>query len=115
MHVQFKTEGGIAYFPGLSKPATIDSADLPGAEAERLRQLVEAAHFFALPAASRTLPKGAADYHQYTITIEDGQRHHTVRLADPIESPELQALVEFLREKTRPRQPTVDDDTAAMI
>ena len=103
MRVQFKTEGGIAYFPGLSKPVTIESADLPPAEAATLRRLVEAAHFFDLPAAPRTLPKGAADYHQYTITIEDRQRHHTARLADPIESPELQALVEFLREKTRPR------------
>jgi len=115
MRVQFKTEGGITYFPGLSKPVTIESADLPQAEADTLRRLVEAARFFELPADSRALRRGAADYHQYMITVEDGRRHHTVRLADPIESPELQALVEFLREKTRPRQPTVDDDTAAMI
>jgi emfourin len=103
MHVQFKTEGGVAYFPGLSKPVTLDSADLPQAEADALQHLVEAAHFFDLPAEARALRRGAADYHQYTITIEDGQRHHTIRLADPIDSPELQALVAFLREKTRPR------------
>jgi Emfourin len=102
MRVQFKTEGGIAYFPGLSKPATIESADMPPTEAATLERLVEAAHFFELPADSHALRRGAADYHQYTIAIEDGQRRHTIRLADPIASPDLQALVAFLQEKTRP-------------
>jgi hypothetical protein len=99
MRVQFQTEGGIAYFPGLSKPVTIESAALSPADAQTLRQLVEAADFFEQPAASRTLHKGAADYQQYTITIEDGQRRHTVRLTDPIEDQPLQALVEFLRKQ----------------
>ena len=102
MRIEFKTDGGIAYFPGLSKPVTIESADLPPAEADTLQRLVEAAHFFELPADSRALRRGAADYHQYTITIEDGQRRHTVQMADPIASPDLQALVAFLQEKARP-------------
>jgi hypothetical protein len=102
MRVQFKIEGGLAAFPGLSKPRQLDSADLPAAEATRLSQLIDAAHFFGLPAESRSLPKGAADYQQYTITVEDGRRHRTVRLADPIDDPDLQALVDYLREQTAP-------------
>src|SRR5262245_47607931 len=104
MRVQFKTEGGIAYFPGLSKPATIDSADMAQQEADAFAQVVVAGSSGTLPARPRTLPNGAAYYDQYTIAIEDGQRHHTVRLTDPIESPEIQALVGFLREKARPQE-----------
>jgi hypothetical protein len=101
MRVEFKIEGGLASFPGLSKPRVIDSADLSTAEAERLRRLVDAAGIFELPASGRALPKGAADYRQYTITVEDGRRR-TVRLADPIDNPDLEALVEYLQAKTRP-------------
>jgi hypothetical protein len=102
MRVQFKIEGGLAAFPGLSKPRVIDGADLSAAEADRLSQLIDAANFFDLPAEKRSLPKGAADYQQYTITVEDGRRRHTVRVADPIEDPDLLSLVDYLREQTAP-------------
>jgi hypothetical protein len=99
MRVQLETEGGIAYFPGLSRPVIVDSADLPSAQAAQLQQLIESADFFALPAAPTALRKGAADVRQYTITVEDGKRRHTVRLADPVENSDLQALIEFLQEQ----------------
>lgn len=102
MRIQFQREGGLAYFPGLSQPRVIDSADLPAAEVDRLRKLLAEAQFFQQPAAPRTLPKGAADYQQYTITVEDGRRRRTVRLADPIADPKLQALVEYLSDQTTP-------------
>src|SRR6266508_692847 len=102
MRVEFKIEGGLAYFPGLSKPRVIDSADLPAAEADRLHRLVDAAGIFEQPAGGRALPKGAADYRQYTITVEDGRRRRTIRLADPIANPDLEALVEYLRARTAP-------------
>jgi len=102
MRVQFKIEGGLAHFPGLSKPRVIDSSDLPTTEADRLRKLVDAAGIFEQPADSRALPKGAADYRQYTITVEDGRRQRTIRLADPIANPDLEALVNYLRAHTAP-------------
>src|SRR4051812_7217700 len=100
MRVRFETEGGIAYFPGLSKPVTIDTAELPATEANELERLIEAAGFFALPATS-TPPRGAADYQQYTISVTAPERSHTVRLSDPIEDPNLQELVNYLKAKTR--------------
>jgi hypothetical protein len=102
MRVEFKIEGGLAYFPGLSKPRVIDSADLPAAEADRLRRLVDAAGLLQRPAGARALPKGAADHRSYTITVEDGGRRRTLRLADPIDNPDLEALVEYLQAQTRP-------------
>lgn len=97
MRVELLTEGGVAFFPGLSKPIVVDSATLPEAEARRLEQLVGDARFFDLPAASRSLPKGGGDMRSHTITVKDGRRNHTVRLIEPVDDPHLQALIEFLQ------------------
>ena len=97
MRIQFKMEGGIAYFPGLSKPITIDSDQLPQQEFDELKRLVNATHFFDLPTVIGSPPPGAADYRQYTITIEDDGKQHTVRLTDPIEAPNLQAVLTYLK------------------
>jgi hypothetical protein len=99
MRVELLTEGGVAFFPGLSKPIVIESADLPQAQASRLEQLVEAAHFFDLPAASRAVPKNAADVRRYVVTVEDGKRRHTVRFVDPVEDPNQQSLLDFLHDQ----------------
>lgn len=97
MRVELQTEGGLAYFPGLSKPVVVESDDLPQAQAAQLQQLIASTCFFELPAASRSLPKGAADMRRYTITVADGRRRRTVRLVDPIEDANIQALLAFLQ------------------
>ena len=97
MRLQFKMEGGIAYFPGLSKPITIDSDELPKQESDELKRLVNATRFFDLPATVSSLSPGAADYRQYTITVENEGKQHTVHLTDPIEDPNLQALLTYLK------------------
>jgi hypothetical protein len=94
-------EGGIAYFPGLSKPVMIDSNELPKEEAAELKRLVDAARFFDLPTVAGAPPRGAADYHQYTVTVEDSGRRHTVQLTDPIEDPNCQRLLGYLRAKVK--------------
>jgi hypothetical protein len=86
MRISFKTEGGIAYLPGLSSPVTIDTDELPAKEASELERLVEAAGFFDLP-ATLSPPRGGADHQQYTITVTTPDRSHTVRLVDRIEDP----------------------------
>jgi len=97
MRVELQTEGGMAYFPGLNKPVVVDSDELTKKQAAQLQQLIDSARFFDLPAASRSLPKGAADMRRYTITVADGRRRRTVRLNDPIEDTHLQSLIEFLQ------------------
>ncbi len=99
MRIQLKIDGGLAYFPGLSKPITIDSNALPAEEADKLKQLLDAAHFFDLPPVLNAPAPGAADYHQYTITVDDDSKHHTVQMTDPIEEPNLQALLSYLKTK----------------
>ena len=100
MRVQFKTEGGFAYLPGLSQPVKIDIDGLSLEEAGKLERLVEAAGFFDLPATSEP-PRGGADFRSYTISISSSSRSHTVRIVEPVENPQLQALVDYLSEKAR--------------
>jgi len=100
MRVQFKTEGGFAYLPGLSQPVTIDTDGLTPEEAGKLERLVEVAGFFELPATSDQ-PRGGADFRTYTISISSSGRGHTVRIVEPVEDPQLQELVDYLSEKAR--------------
>src|SRR5258708_38264184 len=99
MSIQYKMHCRIATFPGLSKPIMIDSEQLPKQESDDLKLLVNATLFFDLPTTMSSLSPGAADYHQYTITIEDEGKQHTVHLTDPIEDPNLQALLTYLKSR----------------
>ena len=101
MRVIFQSEGGIAHFPGLSRPVTIEGDQLPEPAAEELRQLIEAARLFDQPAQVGSAAPGAADYRQYTITVEADGRSHTVRLTEPIGDPAMQRLVRFLQEQAK--------------
>jgi hypothetical protein len=100
VRVQFKSEGGFAYLPGLSQPVTIDTDEFSPEEAGKLEHLVETAGFFGLPATSEP-PRGGADLRSYTISISSSGRSHTVRIVEPVENPQLQALVDYLAEKAR--------------
>ncbi|MGH8610873.1 MAG: protealysin inhibitor emfourin [Gammaproteobacteria bacterium] len=101
MHVVFTSEGGIAHFPGLSAPVTIESDKLSNADAAELERLVGAARFFDLPSALGVPPRGAADYHRYTVTIDSGTCRHTVQLAEPIADAAIHRLVAFLRAQAK--------------
>jgi len=94
-------EGGLAHFPGLSKPVSFDTEQLSQEERTEIENLVGQGRFFELPSSPAPPPRGAADYYQYTVTVEAGGRRHTVRLADPVEDPGLQRLITVLRKKTK--------------
>jgi hypothetical protein len=96
MKVQFQTSGGIAYFPGLAKPVTIDTAQAPQ-DADMLARQLADADFFNLPSVANSPAPRSFDAQTYTITIDDGQRRHTVQVSEPITDPNLRALVDHLR------------------
>jgi hypothetical protein len=101
MRVIFTTEGGVSFFPGLSQPVTIDAAALTQEERNELERLIDEAGFFALPGEAGKPAKGAADYRQYTITVEEQGRLHTVKASDPLGDPKLRNLIGFLQRKAR--------------
>ena len=96
MRVRFQTSGGVAYFPGLAGPRTIDVDTLDGKTRATLTKLIHDADFFNLPAKAAARP-GAADHCTYQISVEEGSRHHTVRVYDPVTSAPLQQLIDVLR------------------
>lgn len=100
MRIQFQVEGGIAHFPGLSQPITIDTASLNPPEAAELEGLVHGARFFTRAAQIGGKP-GAADYRTYTISVEDAGQAHTIKAIEPIEDPSLQALVDRLNARQK--------------
>jgi hypothetical protein len=93
MRVLFQVSGGIGYFPRLAAPRTIDVDALDADTRARILGLIEDAGFFSLPSRSPAR-KGAADYQTYSITVEDGSRHHTVVVSDPVAPPALQRLIQ---------------------
>jgi hypothetical protein len=101
MRVTFQTEGGIAHFPGLSRPVTIETDQLPEEEAAELDRLLEAARLIDRPAHMGKQARGAADYKQYAITVDADNRRYTVRLTEPVDDPDLQRLLRFLRDKAK--------------
>ncbi len=105
MRIQFKTEGGIAYFPGLSQPLTLDSAQLSQSDAAELKRLVDQTQFFDLPKQVGTPPRGAADYYTYTVTIEEDGRSHTVRMTDFVQEPKLKELLNLLKRLSSQSKP----------
>ncbi len=97
-----RTEGGVAFFPGLAQPAIIDVSTLSPADETELRALVDAA--LAAPPAPPP-PKGAADYRTIVLTIEDGGEHHQVAISDLDTDPSRRALRDALRKLKRALTP----------
>jgi hypothetical protein len=112
LRIELKTEGGIAFFPGLAATFALDSATLGEDEAGRLTSLVEASGLLEPRSGeASTPPAGAgrasaeparrgADARRYLLTIEDGRGRHTIAVADPLPA-RLAPLVEFLRARQR--------------
>jgi len=96
MRVRFQTSGGIAFFPGLAAPRTIDIDTLDENTRETLTSLIRDTNFFNLRPQDPA-PPGAADQCTYQITVEDGARRHTVSVCDPVTPASLQHLIDVLR------------------
>jgi hypothetical protein len=92
VRIRLETDGGFAVFPGLNTPVEVDTSQLPPPDAAEFERLVEAAHFFDQPAVTPA-PRGAADYRQYTLTVEHDGRSQTVQVAEPVADPALRQLV----------------------
>lgn len=93
MKVVIRRTGG---FAGLEEElASLDTTQMPPAEARQLEERVRSMTFFGLPAALGSHIKGA-DLYRFRITIDDGSRRHTVEFPDH-DSPELTPLRELVQ------------------
>jgi len=98
MRIQLTMEGGIAFFPGLNKPIIVDTEALSQHDQAEVQRLLQETHFFELSDNALAPSYEGADRQRYTITIEDDDTSHILRLVDPIQNPHFQALVQYLRQ-----------------
>lgn len=99
MRITFKTTGGVAYFPGLAAPKTIEVSTLDADRQQQIQDLLRSTRFFELPSRA-AVKRGAADYQTHTITVTEDGRQHTVEVTDPL-SPEFERLINLLRDAIR--------------
>jgi hypothetical protein len=92
MRINYERTGG---FAGMRLAATIDTTTLPADQASALQELIDAAHFFDLPAQIPAPPQVADQFH-YHVTVEAAGKKHTVDVDEASASPALQALLQQL-------------------
>ena len=97
MRITLKTEGGLAHFPGLQQPVSVALPELPSETQAQLRKLIEACDFFNLPQRPAAPAPGAADYRTYVITVETGEKAHTVTVHEPVKDEHLRQLIQLVR------------------
>jgi hypothetical protein len=99
MQVSLERSGG---FTGISLSITVDTATLPPDQATQLDHLVKTADFFNLPTTidSPTQP----DRFQYQVSVQEGDRQHTVMIRETAVPANLKPLINWLTEALRRRE-----------
>jgi hypothetical protein len=97
MRIKLKRTGGVA---GIPREWELDEQTLSPQEAQELRNLLRRADFFALPSEVEGSGR-ARDAFRYELTVEEGERKHTVRCAEPEVPPPLRACIEWIVKTVR--------------
>jgi hypothetical protein len=105
MQITFERSGG---FGGMRLMTSLDSHTLPPEQAQELERLVEAADFFSLPSqltgtAGPYGTIGGADRFFYQVTVDEGDRQHTVEANESAIPTTLSPLIERLTALARNR------------
>jgi hypothetical protein len=90
-------------FAGITIKTVADTSQLPDSEAQQLKQLVHDADFFALPETivTKTLQP---DRFEYVLTVEDGERSHTVTVGESAQPEAFRQLTDYIHRNLRPRK-----------
>jgi hypothetical protein len=102
MLIQFERSGGIT---GIRIATRIDTDMLTPEDAQRLVTLIQAASFFDLPTVIHGGTEALDDFN-YVVTIEDGDRRHTVKTKDTNAPDTLRPLLQQLVLYARMRRGT---------
>lgn len=91
MRISLERSGGFANIP---LQVSVDTETLPSEQSVQLRQWIETAQFFDLP-SNRVTPM-QPDRFQYQITVEEGDRQHSIMVSESAMSNQLKPLVQWL-------------------
>ena len=96
MKIQFTRSGGFAA-PAMKQNVTVDTDDLPEAEANELVSLVNQADLPAVSAVPKPQPR--PDEFHYRISVEAEGQNQTVGVSDSSMPETLGPLVDWLSER----------------
>ena len=94
--INFKRTGGIT---GREIETNIDLNELPAGEQQQLMQMITETNFFNIP--QNLIQSAIPDEHEYTITVEAGNTHHTIQTTDSTAPESLRPLLEKLSHLAR--------------
>jgi hypothetical protein len=92
MRIKLKRTGGVA---GVPREWELDEGALSPQQLQERKTLLRRAEFFALPSEAGGSGR-ARDAFRYELTVEEGERTHTVRCAEPDVPPPLRACMEWM-------------------
>jgi hypothetical protein len=95
MRISFKRSGGFAALPAQQQSVELNTEELPDAQAQELKQLVEGAGPFDQLPQPRSANK-VRDGYQYEIVIEDGDAKQTIKTSDGAVPEQLRPLISRL-------------------
>jgi len=101
MKIDYERTGG---FTAIRFTAHLDTDSMPPEEGREAEALVQRASLFNLPPSIQT-PSPGPDRFQYVITIQSGDRVHTVRTSDEAAPEELYPLIDFLMSAAKGPRP----------
>ncbi|MBW4692767.1 MAG: hypothetical protein KME27_13495 [Lyngbya sp. HA4199-MV5] len=96
MQITLERSGG---YTGIPITITVDTATLAPDNVNQLRRLVDAADFFHVPAPPST--PAQPDRFEYEITVQEGDRKHTIAFEEAAIPESLKPLVHWLVETAR--------------
>lgn len=94
--INFKRTGGIT---GREIDTDIDLNELPADEMQKVMQMITETNFFNIP--QNLIQHSVPDEHEYTITVEAGNTHHTIQTSDSTAPESLRPLLEKLSQLAR--------------
>ena len=97
MRIVIERSGG---FADISQTHSISTDQLPAEQAQRLRDLVDAADFYKLPSV---IPSTGVvpDSFQYKITVESERGTHMVQVGETAVPPRLQPVLDWVKNSAR--------------
>ncbi|MDQ3570656.1 MAG: hypothetical protein M3396_08570 [Actinomycetota bacterium] len=100
LRVEVARSGG---FAGITVRSSVDTGDLPPAEAEKVEALVDEVDWSSLPRPGAR--PGAADRFQYHLSVSGREKQVDVMVGEQEVTPALRRLVdEVLARRSAPRQ-----------
>jgi hypothetical protein len=93
VRLELRRSGG---FAGITRSASVDTADLPSEEADELAGLLERSGVLHSAAGGPARAPGAPDRFRYRLVVERREERVEVAFSEEAMGPELRALVERL-------------------